>query len=95
MQRIRHEIELAMENQIHQFNGIPQIMFGCAWYSVIEFTFQWNTKSCLDVIRVEMRVLLTLNNIISVICIKIYQYIISDVSHYYFSHNNILIIQKI
>jgi hypothetical protein len=40
---------------------------------------------------VELRFVMTVNNIIVVILMKIYMYI-SDVYQYYFSHNNMLII---
>jgi hypothetical protein len=56
LNRIDLPIELAIEYQINQFNRIPFWVFGCAWYSPIELRFQWNTKSCLNVQCVELKV---------------------------------------
>ena len=86
-----------MEYKISDFNGIPVLLFGCKWYSSVESRLDWNSKSCLDVHHVELNFLeffFTLNNITSLICMKIYLYI-SDVYQHYFLHNNMFIIQKI
>ena len=54
--KIDLRIELAMEYKINKFNGIPFWVFGCVWYSPVRLRFEWNTKSCLDVQSVELKV---------------------------------------